>query len=454
MKRGLRWAFVLVLIAMLFSGCSEDGAEVDTTKPTLTITDDTSGSAGVTLVDRRWIADTVTFTFTFSEDVTDFDIGDVSVTGGTPGALNGSGRVYTLTVTPPTHSTAPIRVDVAANAAHDAAGNGNTAAPEATQPVNTVKAFITTWDTTQDGNTSSKQIKIGTSTKDYAWDKNASKLTYSEAGYVYDYTVDWGDGNTSEHVGGDIVHTYEAEGNYTVKITGKFPRIVMWTPDTNETYDREQHDTKKLIRIDQWGTQPWQTMSMAFVDCANLASSSEDDPNLSHVTDMTGMFAGAAAFNQDIGSWDVSSVTDMYGVFAGAAVFNQDIGSWNVSSVTDMYAIFFQATSFNQDIGSWDVSSVTDMTGMFALATAFNQDISSWDVSSVTDMTGMFALATAFNQDISSWDVSSVTDMTDMFHGASDFSNHDLSGWNVQNVTKHADFMKDAGSGNTEPNWQ
>ena len=400
----------------------------DTTRPTLTITDDTSGSAGVTLVDRRWIADAVTFTFTFSEDVTDFDIGDVSVTGGTPGALSGSGRVYTLTVTPPTHSTAPIRVDVAANAAHDAAGNGNTAAPEATQPVNTVKAFITTWDTTQDGNTSSNQIKIGTSTKNYAWDKNASKWTYSEAGYVYDYTVDWGDGNTSEHVGGDIIHTYEAEGNYTVKITGKFPRIVMWTPDTNETYDREQHDTKKLIRIDQWGTQPWQTMSMAFVDCANLASSSEDDPDLGRVTSTTVMFGLATAFNQDIGNWDVSSVTDMTGMFAGA-------------------------TAFNQDIGSWDVSSVTDMVEMFMLATAFNQDIGNWDVSSVKDMTEMFHGATAFNQDISSWNVSSVTDMTEMFHGASDFSDHDLSGWDVQNVTSHTDFMKDAGSGNTEPNW-
>jgi surface protein len=34
-----------------------------------------------------------------------------------------------------------------------------------------------------------------------------------------------------------------------------------------------------------------------------------------------------------------------------------------VSGVTDMYQMFNSATAFNQDIGSWNVSGVTDFNG-------------------------------------------------------------------------------------------
>jgi surface protein len=98
-----------------------------------------------------------------------------------------------------------------------------------------------------------------------------------------------------------------------------------------------------------------------------------------------------------------SSVTDLHAMFDSAAAFDQDIGSWDVSAVTDMAFMFYYATAFNQDIGSWDVSAVTDMSYMFSSARAFNQDIGNWDVSSVTDMDRMFDGAAVFNQDLSAW---------------------------------------------------
>ncbi len=52
-------------------------------------------------------------------------------------------------------------------------------------------------------------------------------------------------------------------------------------------------------------------------------------------------------------------------MFYGAASFNQDIGTWDISGATGLRAMFYGAASFNQDIGSWDTSNVEDMSGMY-----------------------------------------------------------------------------------------
>ena len=64
--------------------------------------------------------------FTVSESVTNFAIGDISVTGGTLSTFAGSGRNYTVVFTPTTDGA--ITIDIAANTFTDAAGNNNTAA--------------------------------------------------------------------------------------------------------------------------------------------------------------------------------------------------------------------------------------------------------------------------------------------------------------------------------------
>ena len=72
----------------------------------------------------------LTATFTWSEDVTGFETGDVTVTGGTKGTFSGSGQSYTLAVTP-TAST-DLTVSVAANSATDGANTGPASAVTAT----------------------------------------------------------------------------------------------------------------------------------------------------------------------------------------------------------------------------------------------------------------------------------------------------------------------------------
>ena len=106
-----------------------------------------------------------------------------------------------------------------------------------------MRKFITTWKTDNDGSFNYKQIKIGT------------------AGEGYDYTIDWGNGHINNNVTGDITHTYESAGTYTVKISGAFPRLYFYA---------KGYDNEKLLSVEQWGDIEWRSMVQAFYRCTNL----------------------------------------------------------------------------------------------------------------------------------------------------------------------------------------
>ncbi|TMM59438.1 BspA family leucine-rich repeat surface protein [Maribacter algarum] len=308
--------------------------------------------------------------------------------------------------------------------------------------VNSPDAFKLTYDTTlaDTGSTSNRQLKVSANT--------------GYPGYfTYDYSIDWGDDQFDNNVSGEITHTYLSPGTYTIAIIGNYPA---------HYYGSGIQDEIKLISIDQWGTQQWQSMRSSFEDCENMLYNATDIPDLtqvsdmsemfkeaelfngnidawdvSNVTDMSEMFSEAYEFNQPLNSWDVSNVTDMSSMFERAELFNQPLDNWDVSSVTNMYRMFdgfVRNMDFNQPLNSWDVSNVTNMALMFRRTEDFNQPLNNWDVSNVTNMSSMFSSTSSFNQNINVWDVSSVTDMSSMFSQASVF-NRPLASWDVSNVT-------------------
>ena len=101
------------------TGTNDNSYVLDNTAPTVTISDVPATS------DAPFTA-----TFTFPEAVTGFAVGDITLGNATASSFTvTSTTVYTALVTPT--AAGAVTVDVPANAAQDAAGNGNTAATRA-----------------------------------------------------------------------------------------------------------------------------------------------------------------------------------------------------------------------------------------------------------------------------------------------------------------------------------
>ena len=109
------------LTATTPTGTDERSWVLDNTAPTVTI-EDVPAASGAPF----------TATFTFSEAVTGFTVGDIAVGNGAASDFTGGDgdTVFTATITPA--AAGEVTVDVAADAAEDEAGNGNLAATQAT----------------------------------------------------------------------------------------------------------------------------------------------------------------------------------------------------------------------------------------------------------------------------------------------------------------------------------
>ncbi|TSE04664.1 BspA family leucine-rich repeat surface protein [Aquimarina algiphila] len=244
-------------------------------------------------------------------------------------------------------------------------------------------------------------------------------------GYDFNFSIDWGDNQYDNNVTNEITHTYLIPGIYTIAIIGDYPA---------HSYGRTDRDNKKLISVDQWGTQPWQTMQQAFWFCDNMEYNAIDVPDLSNVISMARMFRRNKLFNGNINNWDVSNVTNMANLFYQAEIFNQPLDNWDVSNVTTMTNMFNTAKAFNQPLNTWDVGNVTNMSDMFNDSEAFDQPLNRWNVAKVTTTKRMFANARSFNQSLNNWDVSNVEEMEEMFSSAEVF-NGELNSWTMGKVT-------------------
>lgn len=258
-------------------------------------------------------------------------------------------------------------------------------------------------------------------------------ITIPTTGGGYNYTVDWGDTTSDAAQTGDATHSYTVAGDYTVTISGTFPRV----------YFNNGGDKTKIRSVEEWGSSiTWRSMQSAFYGCSNLVNNASDVPVFhSDVTtfnltfqDCTSLGNGSAT---NWGSWNTTNITTMAKTFLGATSFNKDISGWNMTNVEETREMFRGATAFNQNISGWTFTKVNDMSQMFQGASAFNQNISGWSVSLVTNFSQMFRDAVSFDQNLSSWNVGSATVLQYMFTNVTlSVANYEalLIGWNAQTL--------------------
>lgn len=264
-------------------------------------------------------------------------------------------------------------------------------------------------------------------------------ITIPTFGGGYNYTVNWGDGNSDAGQTGNAMHTYTVAGDYTVTISGSFPSI----------YFSNGGDKDKIISIEEWGSSiTWRSMQSAFYGCSNLVNNATDVPIFhSDVTSFNLTFQNCSNLGNgsatNWSSWDTSGISFMVKTFSGASSFNKDISGWDMTNVQETREMFRDATSFNQDISGWTFTKVTDMSQMFQGASAFNQNISGWDVSTVTTFSQMFRDAVAFDQNLANWNVEAATILQLMFSNVTlSVTNYDaiLIGWNTQTLKNNVTF--------------
>ena len=185
----------------------------------LTITIDKEAPTVIITADRKspTNANSITYTFTFSENVTGFTADDVTVTNGTKGTFSGSGKTYTLVVTNTGSTTQNLKVD--ANKCTDTAGNGNIASSTFTMAIDKEKPTVTiTADKKSPTNASSITYTFTFSedvtgfTTDDILITNGTKSTFSGSGKTYTLVVT-NSGSTTQTIKVDANKCTDTAGN-------------------------------------------------------------------------------------------------------------------------------------------------------------------------------------------------------------------------------------------------
>ena len=155
-----------------------------------------------------------------------------------------------------------------------------------------------------------------------------------------------------------------------------------------------------------------------------------------NITSLADLFNNKRKDFSGLETWDVSHITDMSGMFDDCKSFTgKEIENWNVSNVTNMGLMFVDCEKFNANLSKWDIKSVEKTAFMFQNCKSFTgKGLERWNTKNIVNMMGMFKGCEKFNIDLSFWKTYNLKKMMYVFQNCRNFTGKGLETWNLSNV--------------------
>ncbi|MGW8123546.1 Ig-like domain-containing protein [Roseivirga echinicomitans] len=278
----------------------------DETKPTVTVTSAStsphSGAFGITV--------------TFSESVTGFVVGDLTVANGTASNFAGSGTAYTATITP--SADGAVTVNVAAGVAQDAAGNTNTAATQFSITNDETKPTVTVTSASTSPNSGAFDITI----------------TFSEVvtGFVIgDMTV--ANGTASNFAGSGTTYTAtitpNADGAVTVNVAAGVAQDAANNTNTAATQFSITNDqTKPTVTLTAGSSKP-----------------------------VAGVYVITAQFSESVTGFELADIIIVGGTVSSLVAVDADTYTFSVASSNSSATVKVDANSVTDAAGNKNLDS-------------------------------------------------------------------------------------------------
>lgn len=266
------------------------------------------------------------------------------------------------------------------------------------------------------------------------------------------YTVDWGDGTTSDHNSGATAeknYTWASISSSTVTSQGYRQAIVTITPKTSgKTFSNIQLNRRhSALTASTKFYSPWLSFAIAAPNATSLtlggSGSTTVSPAIcqqaliisSNITSASALFSNYFALQDVVFNtsgtltsttsmfnncrslkrapfFNTASVTDMSQMFNNCNVL-QSVPLYNTSSVTNMSQMFSICRSL-ESVPFFNTASVTNMSSMFNEASSL-QTVPLFNTASVTNMSGMFTQAYSLKS-VPLFNTAAVTNMNNMFY--------------------------------------